>query len=175
MYSYMYYVSGTSDLYNDLQNATSGRKDQFNTDADSIVKLYETFESGNTEDLKDYSYEGSTDPKDLLKDVIGAMMNEAAGEAHNQAWSLIVRPMMAGYIGADSRGNSADSRLKALRVIGGLSGIDLSSSRFFENGSTIDIVACYTIDPIFPIKILPELNLCNRAVVAGMSGGSIFN
>lgn len=174
MYTYVYYVSGVSGLYNDLQDASSGRKDQFNTDAESIVKLYETLENGDIEGLKDYSYEGSTNPKDLLKDVIGAAMNEAVGDAHNQVWTLVARPMIAGYIGADSKGNSADERLKTLSVVGGLSGIDLSSSRFFENGTTIDIVACYTIDPIMPIKILPELNLCNRAVVQGMSGESVF-
>ena len=147
---------------------------QFNTDAESIVKLYEILEGGKLDELNDYSYEGSTNPKDILKDVIGAVANEAAGDAHNQAWTLVARPMIAGYIGADSKGKSADERLQKLRVIGGLKGIDLSSSKFFENGTTIDIVACYTIDPLLPIKILPELNLCYRATVRGMSGSSIF-
>lgn len=174
MYTYVYHVSGASGPYDDLQSATSGRKDQFNTDAESIVKLYEILEGGKLDELNDYSYEGSTHPKDILKDVIGAVANEAAGDAHNQAWTLVARPMIAGYIGADSKGNSADERLQKLRVIGGLKGIDLSSSKFFENGTTIDIVACYTIDPLLPIKILPELNLCNRATVRGMSGSSIF-
>ena len=71
-------------------------------------------------------------------------------------------------------GPSGCGKTTTLRVIGGLKGIDLSSSKFFENGTTIDIVACYTIDPLLPIKILPELNLCNRATVRGMSGSSIF-
>ena len=39
MYTYVYHVSGASGLYDDLQSATSGRKDQFNTDAESIVKM----------------------------------------------------------------------------------------------------------------------------------------
>ena len=176
MYTYVYQVSGLSDLHGQIQDATSGRKDQFNTDADSIVKLYEILESGNYNELQDYSYEGSTDPVPLLKDIMGAVVNEASKEAQNQAFAqLIARPMIAGYIGADSKGNSADQRLKTLRVIDGLSGIDLSASKFFEDGNTIDIVACYTIDPIMPIKIMPEINLCNRAVVQGMTGSSIFN
>lgn len=176
MYTYVYQVSGLSDLHGQIQDATSGRKDQFNTDADSIVKLYEILESGNYNELQDYSYEGSTDPVQLLKDIMGAVVNEASKEAQNQAFAqLIARPMIAGYIGADSKGNSADQRLKTLRVIDGLSGIDLSASKFFEDGNTIDIVACYTIDPIMPIKIMPEINLCNRAVVQGMTGSSIFN
>ena len=176
MYTYVYQISGLSDLHGQIQDATSGRKDQFNTDADSIVKLYEILESGNYNELQDYSYEGSTDPVQLLKDIMGAVVNEASKEAQNQAFAqLIARPMIAGYIGADSKGNSADQRLKTLRVIDGLSGIDLSASKFFEDGNTIDIVACYTIDPIMPIKIMPEINLCNRAVVQGMTGSSIFN
>ena len=157
----------------------------YEVDASSGEKLREVLEpeeyaavleSGNYNELQDYSYEGSTDPVQLLKDIMGAVVNEASKEAQNQAFAqLIARPMIAGYIGADSKGNSADQRLKTLRVIDGLSGIDLSASKFFEDGNTIDIVACYTIDPIMPIKIMPEINLCNRAVVQGMTGSSIFN
>ena len=57
---------------------------------------------------------------------------------------------------------------------GGLKGIDLSGSSFFEDGNAIDIVACYTIDPLFPLDIVPEINLMNRAYVIGMSGSNIF-
>ena len=52
---------------------------------------------------------------------------------------------------------------------------DLStSSSFFEDGKTIDIVVCYTLDPILPIDLMPKMNLMNRATIQGMSGSSIF-
>ena len=102
------------------------------------------------------------------------MLSEASDEANTQLLTLVARPMMAGYIGADSSEQSADSRLQALRVVGGLNGIDLNSSSLFEDGVTIDLVACYTIDPILPLDIVPELNFSNRAYVRGMSGENSF-
>ena len=51
MYSYLYQVTGMNDAYQDIKNSTSGRKDQFNTDAGEIVKLYENLQSGNYGEL----------------------------------------------------------------------------------------------------------------------------
>ena len=171
MYSYLYQVTGMNDAYQDIKNSTSGRKDQFNTDAGEIVKLYENLQSGNYGELE---YNGTLNPKDILKNIGSAMLSEASDEANTQLLTLVARPMMAGYIGADSSEQSADSRLQALRVVGGLNGIDLNSSSLFEDGVTIDLVACYTIDPILPLDIVPELNFSNRAYVRGMSGKTAF-
>ena len=156
MYTYVYHVSGASGLYDDLQSATSGRKDQFNTDAESIVKLYEILEGGKLDELNDYSYEGSTNPKDILKDVIGAVANEAAGDAHNQAWTLVARPMIAGYIGADSKGNSADERLQKLRVIGGF--ITPDSGDVFFAGKRINDLPPY-LKMALPLILWPAIPL----------------
>lgn len=171
MYSYLYQVTGMNDAYQDIKNSTSGRKDQFNTDAGEIVKLYENLQSGNYGELE---YNGTLNPKDILKNIGSAMLSEASDEANTQLLTLVARPMMAGYIGADSSEQSADSRLQALRVVGGLNGIDLNSSSLFEDGVTIDLVACYMIDPILPLDIVPELNFSNRAYVRGMSGKTAF-
>lgn len=131
MYSYLYQVTGMNDAYQDIKNSTSGRKDQFNTDAGEIVKLYENLQSGNYGELE---YNGTLNPKDILKNIGSAMLSEASDEANTQLITLVARPMMAGYIGADSSEQSADSRLQALRVVGGLNGIDLNSSSLFEDG-----------------------------------------
>ncbi len=64
MYSYLYQVTGMNDAYQDIKNSTSGRKDQFNTDAGEIVKLYENLQSGNYGELE---YNGTLNPKDILK------------------------------------------------------------------------------------------------------------
>lgn len=170
MYTYIYQVTGLNEAYGDLQDSVSGRTDQFNQDVGNVVSLYESFGSGDFGG----SYEGTTNPMDILKNIGSVMVGEWSADLNNQFFDAVVRPMMAGYIGADSKGNSADSRLKALRVIGGLKGLDLSSSSFFEDGKTVDIVVCYTIDPLFPIDIMPEMNLANRATVRGMSGKSVF-
>ena len=59
-------------------------------------------------------------------------------------------------------------------MAGGLGGLNLSSSSFFEDGQTIDLVVCYTIDPVMPLDILPSMNLASRAYIRGMNGSSIF-
>ncbi|MDO5407850.1 MAG: TadE/TadG family type IV pilus assembly protein [Eubacteriales bacterium] len=172
MYTYIYQVTGANDIYQSAQSAASDRTTQFNQDADHVVKLYQSLMNDG---YTGQTYEGTTDPVEILKNVGGALVGEASSELNNRLFELVAKPMVAGYIGADSMGNSADSRLKALRVIGGLDGIDFSSSSFFEDGTSIDLVACYTIDPLMPIDIMPKLNLMNRASVRGMSGKTIFS
>lgn len=170
MYTYIYQVTGLNETNQDIQGSVSGRTEQFNQDVGSVVSLYDSFRSGDFSG----SYEGTTDPTEILKNIGSAMLGEGSAELNNWLFEAVVRPMMEGYIGADSKGNSADNRLKALRVIGGLKGLDLSSSSFFEDGTTVDIVVCYTIDPLFPIDIMPEMNMVNRACVRGMSGKTVF-
>lgn len=170
MYSYLYQVAGINDLNQQITGATGSRTEQFNQDMDDVVQFYEEFSSGNL----NASYNGTTDPEELLKNIGAAMLGEAKREANQQLFEAAARPLLESYIGADANGNGADHRLKALRVIGGISGLNLSSSSFFEDGATIDLIVCYTIDPIMPIDILPELNLANRACVRGMAGSSVF-
>lgn len=170
MYTYIYQVTGLNETYQDLKDSVSGRTEQFNQDVENVVSLYESFSSGNFSG----SYEGTTNPVEILKNIGSAMLGEGSAELNKQFFEAVVRPLMEGYIGADSKGNSANSRLKALRVIGGTEGLDLSSSSFFDDGMTVDIVVCYTIDPLFPVNIMPEMNMTNRACVRGMSGKSVF-
>lgn len=171
MYTYVYHVAGIGDINAGIQDASSAGTEQFNSDVESVVSFYEAFQSG---DISGMSYDGTTDPVDILKNIGSVIVNEGSRELNNQFFDLIARPMIGSYIGADSAGNSADERLSLLRVKGGLEGIDLSGSSFFEDGNAIDIVACYTIDPLFPLDIVPEINLMNRAYVIGMSGSNVF-
>lgn len=170
MYSYLYQAAGLNDLNQQIADSTSTGTGQFNGDIDEVIKFYEEFSSG---DLT-AQYNGTTDQKQILKNIGAAMLHEAGKEVNQQLFEAVARPLMESYIGADSQGHNADERLKALRVIGGLSGLSLSSSSFFEDGATIDLIVCYTIDPIMPIDILPPLNLANRAYVRGMAGSSVF-
>lgn len=170
MYSYLYQVAGINDLNQQIAGSTGTQTKQFNQDIDEVIRFYEEFSSG---DLT-ASYNGTTDPKALLKNIGAAMLHEAGKEANQLLFEAAARPLLESYIGADSQGNGADKRLKNLQVTGGMSGLNLSSSRFFEDGATIDLVVCYTIDPIMPIDILPELNMANRACVRGMAGTSVF-
>ena len=170
MYSYLYQVSGINDLRGEIADATGDRSQTVNKDVGEVIKFYEEFSSGDTT----VRYNGTTDPRELLKNIGAAMLGEAGKEANQQLFEMVARSLIESYIGADSKGNSADERLAALRVVGGLGGLNLSSSSFFEDGKTIDLIVCYTIDPIMPIDILPEQNLANRAYIQGVSGKSVF-
>lgn len=171
MYTYLYQVSGMEEIRSGVQGATAGRTEQFNKDAENVVSLYQAFSSGNSQGQ---TYSGTTNPTEILKNVGAVLLGQGAQEVNQQLFEAIVRPMVSGYIGADASGRSADERLEALRVVGGLSGLDFSGSSFFEDGVTIDLVVCYTIDPVMPINIMPEMNLSNRAYVRGMSGKTVF-
>ena len=170
MYSYLYQVAGINDLNQQIAGAAGTRTEQFNQDMDEIVRFYEEFSSGNLT----AGYNGTTDPKDILKNIGAAVLGEAGKEINQQLFEAAARPLLESYIGADSEGRGADGRLKALRVVGGMNGLNLNSSSFFEDGATIDLIVCYTIDPIMPLDILPTLNLANRACVRGMAGSSVF-
>ena len=63
-----------------------------------------------------------------------------------------------------------------MRIVGGLEGVDFSASEFWSSGAPneIKLVVCYTIEPIFPFKIVDELNFVNTVTVRGWSGKSIF-
>lgn len=170
MYTYIYQVAGLGELNSEVQGAVSGRTEQFNSDVENVVGLYESFGNG------DFSatYNGTTSPTEILKNIGSVLLGEGGKELNSQFFQAVVKPLMEGYIGADADGNSADLRLKALRVNGGFEGLDFSASSFFEDGATVDIVVCYTIDPLFPIDIMPEMNLANRACVRGMRGANVF-
>ena len=174
MYTYIYQVSGLSEMNTTLQSSAAGRTQKFNSDVDNVVDLYNKFMDGNMQGVQSWSYTGETDPIEILKNVGAVLVGGATREANSQLFQLVVRPMMAGYIGADSQNNSADQRLQLLRVKGGLSGLNLDASSFCDDGVTIDLVVCYTIEPIFPINIMPSLNLMNRAYVRGMNGETVF-
>ena len=170
MYTYIYQVAGLNELGQEVSSSVSGRTEQFNSDVENVVGLYESFGSGDFSG----SYEGTTSPTEILKNIGSVLLGEGSRELNSQLFQLVVKPLMEGYIGADSEGNSANERLLALRVVNGFDVLDFSSSHFFEDGVTVDIVVCYTIDPIFPIDIMPEVNLANRACVRGMKGKNVF-
>lgn len=174
MYTYIYQVSGLSELSGDLRGATAGRTDQFNSDVGSVVELYNDLMGGNVGGALSAGNSVTTNPEDVLKNVGAFLVGGAAREANQQLFEAVVRPLMAGYIGADSQGASADERLRKLRVTDGIGGLNLDASSFCEDGVTIDLVVCYTIDPIFPIDIMPSLNLMNRAKARGMNGKTVW-
>lgn len=173
-YTYIYQISGLSDMNQGVQDATEERTDQFDSDVGKIVDLYEKLTNGDVEGVADWEYDGTISPKEILKNVAAVLIGKGGAEVNQLLFKEMVRPLMGVYIGADSKGNDADARLRMLGIKGGLDGLDLNCSSFCEDGITIDLVVCYTLDPIMPIDIMPEMNFMNRAYVRGMNGVAVF-
>lgn len=113
-----------------------------------------------------------SDPKKTLKSVACVFVKGTAEKTKTFIGGELVRYMSAKYISSPNNSiENASNKLNDLRVIGGLEGLDFSASKFFANGSDdIDIIVCYTIKPIMPINIMPEIHLVNRVSVRAWTG-----
>lgn len=115
-----------------------------------------------------------SDPKKAFMSLVGVLASSTAENSKTLIFGEIIRTMSAEYIDVNSGTVAgANDRLEKLRVIGGLNGLDFSASRFFPNGTMdIDIVVCYSLEPLMPLKVLPDLNLVNRIYIRGWGSGS---
>lgn len=115
------------------------------------------------------------DPVGAIKSVGSVILNGTNESAKTFICGEISRGLMAKYISGGGY-SAADTRLENLRIVGGLSGLDFSASEFWtaDSQNEIVLVACYTIDPVFPFKVVDEVNLVNKVRVRGWSGKSIF-
>ncbi|KNY25071.1 TadE/TadG family type IV pilus assembly protein [Pseudobacteroides cellulosolvens] len=82
---------------------------------------------------------------------------------------IIVRIMMRKHIATDIY--DEDIVLKKLNIIGGYDGLDFTGTTLFKDKKTIKIVVSYTIEPITPLPIIPELRIEQKALVVGWLDG----
>jgi hypothetical protein len=116
-----------------------------------------------------------SDPKKAFKSFVGVMTYGASENIKTLVCGEIVRTMMAEYIDPNTGTmEAANQKLEKLHVIGGMDGLDFSGSSFFSQGSmNIDIVVCYSLKPMVPINLLPNLNFVNRIYIRGWGGSSV--
>lgn len=115
------------------------------------------------------------DPVAAIKSVGSVLLNGGNEAAKTFLCGEISRNLMSKYIAGGSY-QDADTRLKNLRIDGGMDGLDFSASSFWSAGNEqdIELVVCYTIKPVFPFKIVDKLNFINKITVRGWSGKSVF-
>ena len=118
---------------------------------------------------------GADDPVAAIKSVGSVLLSGGNESAKTYVGGELARSLMSKYI-SEGGYDAANTRLKNLRIVGGLEGIDFSASKFWSPGAEneIELVVCYTIEPVFPFKIVDELNFVNKIRVRGWSGKSIF-
>ena len=141
-------------VISELESNIGGTKDAISGATDTIKSIVE-------------------DPVGALKAVGSVMLSGANETAKTAICGEISLGLMAKYISPNGYAAS-DARLKQMRIIDGLNGLNFSASTFWSNGSDIEIIVCYTIDPVFPIDVIDEINLMNRVKVRGWNGESIF-
>lgn len=114
------------------------------------------------------------DPITTIKAIGGVFLNGANETAKTLICGEISRHLMAKYI-SEGGYDEANTRLKNLRINNGLDGLNFSASTFWKDGNDIELVVCYTINPVFPIKIIDKLNMMNRITVSGWDAQSVFD
>ena len=184
-YSYYYAVSGMADINGQIQSSTAAGVASFDENVSNIVNVYDSFNTlgGSVKEASENASNGDlSGTLSSLQSVSGNYENfkESAGAAGNTIKSIANDPVAAiksvGSVFLSGGNDAANTRLKNLRIVGGLEGVDFSASEFWSSGAPneIKLVVCYTIEPIFPFKIVDELNFVNTVTVRGWSGKSIF-
>lgn len=115
------------------------------------------------------------DPVAAIKSIGSVLLSGGNESAKTYIGGELARSLMSKYV-AEGGYDTANTRLKNLRIVGGLDGIDFSASQFWSPGAEneIELVAFYTIEPVFPFKIVDKLNFVNKIRVRCWSGKSFF-
>lgn len=155
-------------------SAASGDVNAAISSVNSIEGTYSDFQN-SFNSAKGTIQSIADDPVAAIKSVGSVFLNGGNEAAKSFICGELSRSLMAKYI-SGSGYDAANTRLANLCVEGGLDGIDFSASSFWSSGGENDIqlVACYTIKPILPIRVIDEINLVNKIKVRGWSGKSIF-
>ncbi|MDP4183066.1 MAG: hypothetical protein Q8942_18510, partial [Bacillota bacterium] len=82
---------------------------------------------------------------------------------------LVMKIMMKKHIATENL--DENQRLIKLNVKDGYEGLDFTGTTLFKDKKTVDIVVSYTIKPITPLPIIPEIRIIQRASVTGWLDG----
>lgn len=156
------------------EDASSGDLSKTLSSMKDVSGNYKNFESA-AKNAKSTIKSIAEDPVAAIKSVGSVLLNGGNEAVKTYLCGEISRGLMSKYI-ASGGYEQANTRLKNLRIVGGLDGVDFSASKFWSSGAQneIELVVCYTIDPVFPFDIIDELHFMNKVRVRGWSGKSIF-
>lgn len=157
--AYIYQASGIRTIHDTAQSRVNSSTDGFKEKADTIFAALKSL--GGDESM----------PLEQFETAAGYIAGGAFEDAKTELVTPFTRLIMTKYI-AEGSEDSADARLKALNVKGGLAGMDFSRSRYLcDEEENIEIVVSYEVTLPVPIKILPELKIVQKAVVKAWLSG----
>lgn len=110
-------------------------------------------------------------PREELDSIASMLVSDAFDSIKAQVCLPIVRHYMKRYINTDDVGD-INKKLSGMNIVNGLEGLDFGDSRFFEDEDCIvDIIVKYKIDIPVPIKVIPSLQMVQRATCKAWTGG----
>lgn len=166
--SYIYAASGLEKTAYELQEGleTKGRQT-----GETLKRVMDSLGELNGDTLHAGTPAMPDNPMEALK---GAAAFIAAGAIDDMGTELFIplaKAAMKKYLAGGSR-EEADIRLKALNVVNGLDGLDFSESAFLEEDSgDIDLVVTYRVHIPVPFKIIPDIQMTQRASVKAWLNG----
>jgi len=166
---YILHVSGLGELNSGLDSGMESRaqvfKDHINTVFESFDSLGGLFESGDTVEAV------ASNPMDELKNAACLLAGGLYDDLKTGLFTPLVKINMIKYLTSGSS-QDADKRLRALNIQDGFDGLDFKASDFLtDENNEIDIIVKYRIVLPVPIKILPELEIVQRAAAKAWMGG----
>ena len=175
---YIYHISGLRDIHDSARDGIQERADIFRDQLDSV---FDTFDSlggvGNPTagaqgigSMLESTGDAVTNPLDELKNIAAYLAGGSIEDIKTELFTPVVKLYMKKYLKPGS--GDIDAGLRALNISEGFDGLDFSESAFFEDrDENIDIVVRYTVDLPIPIKVLPRLELVQRATARAWLGG----
>jgi hypothetical protein len=188
---------GTEDLLNKNQTTAVSRIDTVLESVNSVnerigklASLQKDAKDVNFEGIKSLYNDGKTDAEKLkgiyseikghpngwkggIKKEVASLASLAAHglleSGREELSEIIVRIMMRKHIATDK--HDEDKVLKSLNIVGGYEGLDFSGTSIFKDKKTIKLVVSYTIKPIVPLPMIPELRIEQKALIVGWLDG----
>ena len=166
---YILHISGLGELNTGLDSGMESRAQVFR---DHMNTVFESFDSlGGLFDFGEAVETVASNPLEELKNAACLLAGGLYDDLKTQLFTPLVKVNMIKYLTSGSS-QDVDKRLRALNVQDGFNGLDFKESGFLaDENNEIDIVVKYKIDLPVPIKILPELEIVQRAVAKAWMGG----
>lgn len=198
-YSYIYAVSGLKERHDEFLKHTEKAWEELNSQVEILADFYNAIreisgelasfgkESDNigenianlvsaisnakvsSEELYKKISPILDNPVDEIKLIGFALSELLLDKSKNEVFCAIAKTMLVNNLSSDLK-LDPDKLGKVLFLKSGIERLDFSSSAFFYDNQTIDIIVEYTVKPGF--LLIPEIRLRNRACMLSWMWGS---
>lgn len=166
---YVFHISGLRDLNTELDSGMEHRaqifKNHINTVFDSVDSLGRILDIHETVDAV------ASNSVDELKNIASLLASSVYDDLKTELFTPLVKLKIKKYMTSGSE-QDVDERLRTLNVENGFNGLDFKESCFLnDENNDIDIIVKYRINLPVPVKILPNIEIVQRASAKAWMGG----